>query len=347
MNATITTIIPTYRRPARLRRAIASVLAQTYPHFQVVVYDNASGDETAEVVAEFSRHDPRISYVRHPENIGSMANFNHGLQAVDTAFFSFLSDDDALLPDFYATAMRKLEAFPDAAFWAGTTIVMDDEGVVRDATNWPEAHYTAPDGLLAMIANNYMIWTSMLFRTQPISTLGGLDPDVGAPIDTDFMLRIAARFAFITSPDPAAIWSCHSESSTVAADPAFIWPGWLKTMRNITDDERLPADLRLQVGRSLNDQVRRQLFQIGYNSIRQKKLGDALQSAQILREYFPQDRRAHILSVLAWLGRFVPGTYGLVHLVDRFRSAVRPGARAKALDLQNRFGQYARHLIAP
>jgi glycosyltransferase involved in cell wall biosynthesis len=65
----ITTIIPTCRRPHLLRRAIKSVLNQTYPHFQVCVYDNASGDETAEVVSEFAKKDPRIKYHCHSENI--------------------------------------------------------------------------------------------------------------------------------------------------------------------------------------------------------------------------------------------------------------------------------------
>ncbi len=51
----ITTVIPTYRRPKLLRRAIESVLAQTYPHLKVTVFDNASGDETPEVVAELAR----------------------------------------------------------------------------------------------------------------------------------------------------------------------------------------------------------------------------------------------------------------------------------------------------
>jgi len=54
MEPLITTIIPTYRRPKLLRRAIKSVLGQTFPHFQVCVYDNASGDETPDVVAEIS-----------------------------------------------------------------------------------------------------------------------------------------------------------------------------------------------------------------------------------------------------------------------------------------------------
>lgn len=347
MTAMITTIIPTFRRPERLRRAIASALDQTYPNIRVCVYDNASGDGTAEVVAEMARQDPRVHYVCHPENIGSRANFQYGLDEVATPYFSFLSDDDVLLPDFYATALEKLENRPDAAFWGGTTIVMTDDGTIRDATHWPEAHYAAPDGLLAMIANNYLIWTSVLFRSDPVCSIGGLDPDVGAPIDTDFMLRLAARFSFLTSPDPVAIWTCHPGSSAVMADPAFIWPGWLKTMQNITGDERLPAELRARVGDLLTAQVKRQLFQIGYNSIRQHKLDDAREVASILRGHYGQHGRATLLDILAWSCRNFSPTYGLVDLVDRIRGLLRRGAQTKASDLQLQFGQYSRFVTAP
>ena len=344
MKPLITTIIPTYRRPDHLRRAIGSVLAQTYPHIRVCVYDNASGDATAEVVADFSRRDPRVSYFCHAENIGAFANFSHGLDAVATPFFSFLSDDDVLLPEFYQTAIGQLEKFPDAAFWGGTTIVMSEDGGIRDATAWPEAYYTPPDGLLEMIANNYLIWTSVLFRTDVVASIGGLDPDVGAPIDTDFLLRVAARFPFMTSPKPAAIWSCHPESGSVMADPRFIWPGWLKTMRNLTDDERIPADVRANVEHSLTKQVKRQLFQIGYNSIRQKKLEDARKVASILRQHYRQDARANLLASLAWACRYFPPTYLLVTSVDRIRNITRSGARARSRALQSKFGQYS-HLL--
>jgi len=66
----ITTIIPTYQRPKLLRRAIKSGLNQNYPHFQVCVYDNASGDETETVVREFTAKDSRIQYFRQEKNKG-------------------------------------------------------------------------------------------------------------------------------------------------------------------------------------------------------------------------------------------------------------------------------------
>lgn len=344
MTPMITTIIPTFRRPQRLRRAIASALAQTYPNIRVCVYDNASGDDTSEVVAELARQDPRVHYVCHAENIGARANFEFGLDGVTTPYFSFLSDDDVLLPEFYATAVQALEKHPGAAFWGGTTLVMTDDGTIRDATNWPEAHYTAPEGLLAMIDNNYLIWTSVLFRSDPVCSIGGLDPDVGAPIDTDFLLRLAARFPFMTSPEPVAIWTCHPGSSTDMADPGFIWPGWLKTMRNITGDERIPADLRSRVERSLTEQLKRQLFQIGCNSIRQKKLADAREVAGILGDTYGWRAKAGLLSRLAWLFDRFPMAHAPMMAADRARAGFRGNARQKSEELQRRFGEYARFI---
>ncbi len=69
----ITTVIPTYRRPKLLQRAIKSVLNQTYPHFQVCVYDNASGDETAGVAAPTIRQKMRAK-VSQWAHFGNMRN---------------------------------------------------------------------------------------------------------------------------------------------------------------------------------------------------------------------------------------------------------------------------------
>ena len=56
-NPLITVVIPTFKRPKLLKRAIQSVLNQTYPHFKICVHDDASGDDTGKIVAEMSRND--------------------------------------------------------------------------------------------------------------------------------------------------------------------------------------------------------------------------------------------------------------------------------------------------
>ena len=90
----ITCIIPTYQRPDLLKRAINSVLNQTYADFQICIYDNASGDETANTVAAFKKKDTRIHYTLHEKNIGMMANYQLAISKVNTPFFCILSDDD-------------------------------------------------------------------------------------------------------------------------------------------------------------------------------------------------------------------------------------------------------------
>src|SRR6202035_2563623 len=108
----ITVVIPTYRRPQLLARAIRSVLAQTDPDFAVWVYDNASRDETAAVVAKFMAEDRRIHYVANQTNVGAHANMNQGMERVASAYFTVLSDDDLLLPTLFQQAMEAFARYP-------------------------------------------------------------------------------------------------------------------------------------------------------------------------------------------------------------------------------------------
>jgi glycosyltransferase involved in cell wall biosynthesis len=122
MKAKITTIIPTFRRPHLVGRAICSVLSQNYEKFEVRVLDNASGDETGEVVKRIASGDPRVTYHCHPFDIGPWRNFKYGLDSVETPFFNLLSDDDALLPGFFTAALDSLERHPQAGMFAGATV---------------------------------------------------------------------------------------------------------------------------------------------------------------------------------------------------------------------------------
>ncbi len=70
----VTVVIPTFNRARFLPVAVDSVLAQTYGDFRLLIADNASTDETADIVARYD--DPRIDYVRRPENLGITANHN-------------------------------------------------------------------------------------------------------------------------------------------------------------------------------------------------------------------------------------------------------------------------------
>ncbi len=109
---------PTYNRASLLDGALRAALSQITPllagQVEVVVLDNASPDETPQVVAEVQAQYPgvRVRSVRRPENIGPDANFCTASAEAAGEFVYLLSDDDVLLPGAVATLLGLLQAYP-------------------------------------------------------------------------------------------------------------------------------------------------------------------------------------------------------------------------------------------
>src|SRR5680860_243609 len=91
-----TVVIPTYRRDDFLRDAISSVLAQTFPDYEIIVVDDAPDSSTASVVAAFG--DPRITYLKNSRSKGGAGTRNTGAALARGAWIAFLDDDDTWLP---------------------------------------------------------------------------------------------------------------------------------------------------------------------------------------------------------------------------------------------------------
>jgi hypothetical protein len=104
MNPFVTIGIPTYNRAGFLKDSLGSALSQTYSNIEVVVVDNASTDDTKDVVESFD--DCRIKYFRNEKNIGGSANFERCLNLSTGEYFSWLQDDDVLFNDFVETALE-------------------------------------------------------------------------------------------------------------------------------------------------------------------------------------------------------------------------------------------------
>ncbi len=339
----ITAIIPTYRRPKLLRRAIGSVLAQTYPHLRVCVYDNASGDETPSVVDEMARTDCRIKYYCHHVNVGALKNFIYGMDRVETPFFSILSDDDVLLPGFYQTALAGFEKYPEAMLSALVTIHMDDKGRVLDAPmlKWPPGLCRPPEGLLAMLRYRHPEWTGILFRREVIEKVGGLDEEAGGTSDLDFELRAAARFPLVVTLQPGAIFVSHPASQCSTADVDLMWPGWLKMIRNLVEDEQIPEGVRRYASQVLTDRAKKYLFLNGLRSVTRGNWEDAYKSAEFLRNHYHLRGRALMLQVSATAGRNVPLAQNVFRLMPALRKLV---LRIKNRRLHFVYGAYARQL---
>ena len=248
----ITTVIPTYRRPVWLRRAILSALQQSYPNILVQVCDNASDDETEEVVRRLAERDPRVLYHRHPTNIGSYNNFNYGIRSVKTPFFSLLSDDDMLLPDFYKRSLEAFTRFPEAMFAGTAAMVVDtDSNVLSEPLQVKEMKLNAPaEGLMGpKLQPIPWAWTGILFRTRVRDEIGLIETDAGPFADGSFVMHAAARFPFVNVPGIGAVLMAHRVSTSGMIKPVDgEWLRWWESMiRRVERDELVPLDARAQL----------------------------------------------------------------------------------------------------
>ena len=106
----VTIAIPTYNRAALLKGCIASALAQTYPHFEVLVSNNASPDDTAQTLDEFS--DPRLRVITQETNIGLLPNWNACLANARGEYIILVSDDDRIMPSLLERCVALIDQYP-------------------------------------------------------------------------------------------------------------------------------------------------------------------------------------------------------------------------------------------
>ena len=106
--------IPTYNRSALLRAALASATSQTWDSLEILVSDNASTDDTSEVVRQSVRP---VRYLRNPSNLGAPRNFANLVESARGEYFAFLQDDDLLHSEFVAKAIDALTASPEATLY--------------------------------------------------------------------------------------------------------------------------------------------------------------------------------------------------------------------------------------
>ena len=344
----ITVIIPTFRRPKSLRRAILSVLNQTFSAFQVCVYDDTSNDNTQKVVTELAETDPRIKYYCHEQNIGAMANFNYGLKEVNTPFFSFLSDDDLLLPHFFEVAMQALSTNPDVMFYAGLTLQIEDNQIIGISKNGGRFGYFSPPVGLMDILYHQLMWNSIVFRSKVVDCVGGLDIDVGGPADIDFEFRVAAHHPVIISNEPSAIYMQHSQSFySYASDYRLYLPGFKRIINKMMADDSLSLDTRIQIKSRLNAWLANILIALAERASLKGEFDNVSAIAEILTRFCNKKARALLLVGRLKLKESSEPAYFLVRWIVRLLRFIFPLNiinKIKLKQLQRKYGEYLGYL---
>ena len=129
-NPSVTVCIPTFNQAPFLIQAIESVLNQTYPDVKVFISDDASTDNTQELMQQYSTQS-RIQYYRQPQNLGISANNNWLLSQPVTEYIIRLDSDDLLLPEYTKTLIDLFSIYPDAGYAHAAVNEIDSKNSLR------------------------------------------------------------------------------------------------------------------------------------------------------------------------------------------------------------------------
>ena len=136
----VSTIIPVFNRPDLIRRAVASVLSQTYRPIEILLVDDGSTDNTPDVLFELRESFPNVIRVIRQENGGAGLARENGRIASRGGFIQYLDSDDYLLPNKFTDQIAALQLHPECAIAYGTSSHVHVDGRVLEFPSRYTAH---------------------------------------------------------------------------------------------------------------------------------------------------------------------------------------------------------------
>lgn len=196
-------IMPLYNKAPYVRKAVESVVGQTYSDWELVVVDNGSTDGSGEVVTEIA--DPRIRIVRLEENIGPGGARNHGVSESTAPWICFLDADDWWEPTFLEEMSGLIERHPDAGIY-GTGYYIVKNGKKR----------VAPIGVEEGFGEGEINYCKVYAKTlcMPLTSIsvcmprkvfeenGGFKTHLRLGEDFDLWIRIALKYRTVLLSEP-------------------------------------------------------------------------------------------------------------------------------------------------
>ena len=221
--AMIDVIVPCYGYGGYLTECVESVLQQSGVDVRVLIIDDASPDNTAEVAERLAKEDERVSVISHTRNHGHIDTYNEGLDWASAPYGILLSADDYLLPNSLARAIDLMEAHPEVVMTHGRALRLDDNQItewrrreslnqlssVASLSDEPWRILTGAEFIRKAGSLNPVDTPTAVFRNAIQKRIGGYRNDLPHAADMEMWFRFAAHGAIGEILVPQAIYRQH------------------------------------------------------------------------------------------------------------------------------------------
>jgi len=214
----VSVFLPVYNAADYVATSIHSVLNQTYRDLELIVIDDGSTDDSAEVIQRAIGSDPRVRF-QSRANIGFARTLNQMLGIASGELIARLDADDEALPERFATQVSFMDSNADCVVVGGGVINIDSDGDPLSIELYPTGHEEIEQRMLS--GGGGIIHPSVMIRAETIRKCGGYSLDCPVVEDQDLWLRLALHGRLANLPQPLIRYRVHAGNmSFTGADQA-------------------------------------------------------------------------------------------------------------------------------
>lgn len=305
----VSVVIPAYNYAQFLPNAIDSALGQTFRDCEIIVVDDGSTDNTAELA---SRYEGKIRYHRQA-NHGLSAARNAGCRLASGELFAFLDADDQWDPEKIERQVAVLDAFPQAAL-VSTYMRFMDAGRKPLPGRKPAAE---PGETLAdIIERGTAAPSSFIVRRDCFEGIQGFDERLTAMEDLDFCLRLAQTRTIKHIHEELGSYRVHGPS--LSGNPAKVYPSYIAIYQRLLED---PS------ARQVRGMVRKKLARYSYLwGIHQLKANSTIEGKRWVRAAIAAS------PLVGWsIDASRPWWIRLINTMKPYAASVSPGRKARVV----------------
>ena len=281
----ITIVIPTYNRLKFLQEAIASVIAQTYTNWELIIVDDGSATETKETIQSLSEQRIKLLSIPHCGNIALLRNT--GVAAGSGEWLAFLDSDDVWVSDRLELQLCELRQEPRCWSYGGSELMDETRQAIpfRAGNNIALSGWIIEDLLVNKVSASI---GSLLIDRKLFEKIGGFNNSIKAREDFELTLRLAMEAEVLAVPNILVHIREHAERRTNAFKngnerTASVYRHFITTC----SDKKLRAIAQRRMAHELTDAAKK--------NIRQRKYWKA--TRQLTEALIKRDKIKHILSV--------------------------------------------------
>ena len=265
----VSVLVPSYNHAPFVERTLRSIFAQTHPPEKLIVIDDGSKDESAEIIERILPGCPFPFEFIKRENRGLSATLNEGFAKTQGEFFAYLGSDDIWSPAFLEQRIELLEKRPDAVLAFGHAYLIDENDTIIDCTNnWSE--FADGDMLPMLLDGVVFASSSVVYRRSVLETHAWNEESILE--DYELYLKLCADGEFALDPRVLSAWRQHGWN--VSGDFSAMLDEWLAAQNRTAD--------RLNIsGEELNRIQSKLKFKAVLDFIRHGRRGEAV---RLLRE---------------------------------------------------------------